>query len=550
MQGRQKRGSWNGHFVALLAYFIYSLVLVDHGVSLTRYLAGEGTDPYIYLWFLAWWPYAIAHHLPLLTSPLLWSPLGVSLPWLTSIPALALVFAPLTAIAGPVVTYNILVIAAPALCAWLAHLVCFRLTGDRAASLLGGFLFGFSSYEMAQNTSALNLSAAFCVPALLLVVLSRVDGSLTRRPAVAFAALLLTMQFYISVEVFALIFVFGGVAWMFAYLYVGAHRPALRTLFIDALVTAPFVIVAAGPFLVVMARTAWQLHLPDAWPYFFTADLLNLVIPSRENLFGAPFLSLSRHFNGDDVHEQDIYLGLPLLFLIWRFAREQGGRPEGRLLVACFLAFLIFSFGPRLWIAGHYSDVVLPWSLAVHLPLLHNALPARFALFVALTTAVIAALWIAGAERRWARLAFGALCCVTLLPQPHPWRALPRLALFAPGDVESVLGPNPRLLILPFAINGPSSFWQMENRFGFTQTGGYLGFPPAPMQKYPVVGEMFGNLVRPDFAAEFVRFCRATGTQYVAVGPGANPAMVASIAALDWPTKKIDGVTIVSVPPQ
>lgn len=260
LQGRQKRGSWNGHFVALAAYLIYSLVLVDHGVSLTRYLAGEGTAPYIYLWFLAWWPYAIAHHLPLLTSPLLWSPLGVSLPWLTSIPALAVVFAPLTAIVGPVVTYNILVIAAPALCAWLAHLVCFRLTGDRAASLVGGFLFGFSSYEMAQNTSALNLSAAFCVPALLLVVLSRVDGSLTRRRAVAFAALLLTLQFYISIEVFALIFVFGGIAWMFAYLYAGAHRPALRTLFIDALVTAPFVIVAAGPFLVVMARTACSAH--------------------------------------------------------------------------------------------------------------------------------------------------------------------------------------------------------------------------------------------------------------------------------------------------
>jgi hypothetical protein len=184
------------------------------------------------------------------------------------------------------------------------------------------------------------------------------------------------------------------------------------------------------------------------------------------------------------------------------------------------------------------------------LPLLHNALPTRFATFVALTAAIIVALWIAGAERRWERLAFGVICCVTLLPQPQPWRPLPRSAFFAPGEIASALGADPRLLILPFAINGPSSFWQMESGFGFTQTGGYLGFPPAPMQKYKAVGELFGNLVQPDFGPEFVRFCRVTHTQYVVVTPGVEPGMVAAIVALDWPMKKIDGVMVFSVLPQ
>jgi hypothetical protein len=543
------RKRWIEHVIALSTYGLLSLVLVDHGVSITRNLSGQGTDPYIFLWFLAWWPHVFGAHLSPLMTRLVWYPVGVSLPWLTSVPALSFILAPLTAVAGVVVTYNVLIIAAPALCAWFAYLVCFRLSAHSVASLLGGFLFGFSSYEMAQDTAALNLSAAFCVPALLLVILCRLDGSLPRRWTVTYAGLLLTLQFYISIEIFATIFVFGGVAWSFAYLYAVVQRPVLRRLVVDALIAAPFVIAATAPFLIPMAQTYGLVHLPDAWPYYFTADLVNVVLPSRGNLFGAPFLFLSRHFNGG-VQEQDIYLGLPLLFLIWRFAREQGAQPRGRLLIACFLVFLLCSFGPRLWVDGHYSAVVLPWTLAVHLPLLENALPARFALFVSLTAGIIAALWIARPGRSWARLALGLVCCVTLLPSSYPWRPIPYSAFFAPGRVEALFGQNPRILILPFAINGPSSYWQLENEYGFTQTGGYLGFPPAPMQKYKAVGEMFGNGVQPDFVPEFVRFCQATSTQYVVVGRGANPVMVKAISTLDWPTRKADDVTVFTVPSQ
>jgi hypothetical protein len=211
---------WFEHVVVLAAYGLLSVILVDHGVPITRNLSGQGADPYAFLWFLAWWPHAVEAHLSPLMTKLVWYPVGVSLPWLTTVPALSLILAPLTVVVGVVVTYNVLVIAAPALCAWFAYLVCFRLTEHLAASLLGGFLFGFSSYEMAQDTAALNLSAAFCVPALLLVILCRLDGSLSRRWTVIYAGLLLTLQFYISIEIFATIFVFGGIAWAFAYLYV------------------------------------------------------------------------------------------------------------------------------------------------------------------------------------------------------------------------------------------------------------------------------------------------------------------------------------------
>ncbi|MGP8026933.1 MAG: hypothetical protein ACLPJJ_09525 [Acidocella sp.] len=535
------------HAAALAVYAALAAVLLWHGASLTHQLSGAGADPWDSPWFLAWWPYALTHHLDPFFTRLIWYPCGVSLLWVTSVPLLAVLAMPLTLLAGPVLTYNIYILTAPVCAACFAYLLCHRLTRDFAASLIGGFLFGFSSYEMAQDSAALNLAVTFLVPALLLVALKRLDDELSRPATAALAALLLLAQFLICPEVFAMIFVFGGMAWALAYLHLPARRAGLKRLFIDGLITGPFVALPLAPLFVVMARDYWMINHPVIWPYYFTADLANLVIPSAANLFGGFFTSISQHFSLS-VQEQDAYLGLPLLVLIYLFARGQGREPRGRYLVACFLVLLVCELGPQLWVAGHITPVVLPWMLLVKLPLLGSALSARFTLFTALAAGVIAAYWLAlPGARRW-RLALGGLTCVALLPGPHPWREAPYAAFFQPGRVQAVLGPNPRLLVLPFALHGPSSFWQMENGFGYTQVGGYLGFPPRPAQSFKAVGEMFGGMVGPGFAGDFVTYARAAGAQYVVAGPGTQADLLAAITTLGWPRRQVDDVTIFSVP--
>jgi hypothetical protein len=536
---------------ALALYAALAVGFIDHGVSVTRYIAGQGSDPYAFIWFMAWWPWALAHHVDPFFTKLIWQPLGVSLCWITSVPALALFGLPVTLLAGPVVTYNILIILAPLLSAWFAYLVCVKLTRDLPAALVGGFLFGFSSYEMAQDTSALNLCFSFYVPALLLVVLARLDEAISRKGSVFWASLILILQFLSCIEIFALIFVFGGMAWMAAWLYLPARRMVLQRLFVDGLYTAPFVAIPLVPFFVSMFRHYHLIHNPDIWPYFFTADLVNVFIPSEMNLYGTLFTAVSKHFNnGINVgpQEQDAYIGIPLLVILFLFGRDEGGTPRGRLLIVLFLIFLVLSLGPRLWIGGHYTSIILPWAIFANLPLISGALPARFALFVSLVAAIIAALWIAAPGSRRSRVLLGILACVALLPQPHPWKNIPNSAFFEPRRVQQALGENPRILILPFAINGPSSFWQQENHFGFSQTGGYLGFPPAPMQHFAAVGELFGNSMGPHFLADFITFCTATKTQYIVIGAGAKPEMVSALMTLDWPAKKIDDVTVLTVP--
>jgi len=107
-----------------------------------------------------------------------------------------------------------------------------------------------------------------------------------------------------------------------------------------------------------------------------------------------------------------------------------------------------------------------------------------------------------------------------------------------------VLGPQARILVLPFSIRGPSSFWQVESGFSFAQTGGYLGFPPAAAQKYPAVQELFSGNAAAIKPADLEYFVMATNTQFIVAGPGTSAGMYAVLADLLCKMQKTDDVTI------
>jgi len=538
-------------FAAFLFYAALSFIFIDHGESLNHRLEGTGCDPFDFLFFLAWWPWAIAHHLNPLYSNLFWQPLGIYFAWVTSVPLLSLIGLPFTLLSGPVLAYNVLTIAAPALSAFAAYLLCLKITKQRLPAVIGGYLFGFSSYSMAQDLATLNLSFTVFLPLLLLVVLQRLNNEISRPRFIIAAGGLLICEFLVCIEIFAMLFIFAGIAWAFAILYLPSHRPGLRRLFTDSLATSPLVIIVLSPFLVSMARSYGAVHLPEIWPYYFTADLLNIVIPTQFDAFGGKLFSgISNHFCLG-IQEQDAYIGLPLLAILYLYAKANGRAPLGRFLLVVLFCIIIASFGPRLWIDGHYSRIVLPWMLMVQLPLISSALPARFALFSSLVIAIIASLWIAapppGAARN-RRFALGVLACLALLPAPRPWMNVPHSSFFQPGNVQAKLGSDARILILPFAINGASSFWQAEAGFSFAQTGGYFGFPPAKMQHFHAVGELYGKYMDPSFLADLRSFCAATNTQYIVAGPGTSAALTASLAQLHWKMQQTDDVMIYTVP--
>jgi len=531
---------------ALALYASCSIIFIDHGASVTQNILGISSDPYAFTWFLAWWPWAVMHHVDPLYTNLVWQPGGLHIAWTTSVPLLAFIAAPVTLIFSPAVTYNLLTIAAPALSAGAAYLLCLRLTQSPAAALIGGYLFGFSGFEMAEALAHLNLDFCAALPLLLLAVLDRVEDRTGRGRFVVLAAILLAAQFYISAEVFATEVFFSGVAWLLALGFLPARRGGLWRLAGDAAVAAPFVLMLLAPLLWPMLSGPRDVVIPPGWVFVSAAHFFNLLVPSPVTVLADPAM---RQYGHDifGIPLGDFFSGLPLLLILVLAARANWKLRECRF--GLFLLGIIFvaSLGPQLWFGPVFTRVILPWFAMLHVPLLGAALPGRFALYSSLLVAILAAVWI-GQAPTWRRIGLGVLACVLLAPALHPVQPLPVLAFFAPGEVQRVLGPHARLLLLREAQNDPSAFWQADQQFGFAQSMGYLGFPPQSARFYPAVADLSFGWPSANLGQDIAEFCAGTKTQFVVAGPDTSPGLLRALAGLAWPAQKIDGVTIFTVP--
>jgi hypothetical protein len=531
---------------AFLLYAALSWLLLCRGASLSGQVFGYGSDPDLLMWFLAWWPWAVTHHALALHTNLLWQPYGLNLAWTTSVPFLALIAAPVTVLAGPVVAFNVLALAAPALAAWAAYLLCRGLGAEAWPAFCGGLLFGFSSYMAAQSFDHLNLDFCALIPLIVLVAVRRVRGLSSRGATVLGFAVLLACEFMISEEVLATFCLFAVIAFALAYGFEPMWRGRLRLLALDIVLAAPLALLPAAPFLLAMLKGANDLAHPSNWGVGFSTDFLNLLLPTESTWLG--LAGTSSHFAGA-LDEQAGYLGLPLLLLLVVIALDGVERRRLWLPLVMLAVIMLASLGPVLQIGGHVTRIPLPWALVAHLPLLGAALPSRCTVYGFLAVSIIVSLWLSARPERWRFIAVAAICC-SLLPVPHPPLPSPWSAFFAPGRVQQVLrAQHPRLLVLPFGIAGPSSYWQAESRFAYAQVGGYLGYPPGWAQHDPAVMELFSNTLLPDFRASFVKLCALRGVQFVVAGPGTAPAQGKILASLGWQAQKIDDVTIYTVPP-
>ncbi len=542
-----KKISWRWHLAALLAYAAESWLYLDHAAPLTKSVLGLGSDPSSIMWFLSYWPWAAAHHITSLQTHLLWQPAGLNLAWTTSVPLLALLGLPFTLLGGSILAFNVLTLAAPALAAAAAYLLCLELFAVPPAALIGGWLFGFSSYEAAQTIDHLNLDFTCLLPLLLLAVVRRMRGKSGRAFSVVAFGLLLGAQFLICPEILATSALVSGIALPLTFWLLPPRRAQLAVLLLDLTLAAPIALLLSAPILYAMLTGPYDLAHPPQWPYIFSTDLLNFILPTKTSAYGgALFHRFTKTFSGG-LDEQAGYLGLPVIALLLIACRNFWHRPEYRLLFIVLAVVLLASLGPELHIAGHATGIALPWTLLLHLPLLGAALPSRMALYSSLLIAIILSGWVAARAQRL-RIIAGALACLSLKPAWHPVSPSPALTFFRPGHVQAALGPHPRLLLLPFGITGPSSFWQQESRFSFAQTGGYLGYPPAAIQAdKPILRFYFGRDY-PGFTPDFIRFCQSTHTDFVVAGPGTSAHIMAQMQALDWHAQRIDDVTVFTVP--
>jgi hypothetical protein len=514
--------------LALLGYVVLDVVLFGRSALAdpTHVVVGSGQEPQFagrdqgsYVWFLAWTEHALVHLQNPFHATGLYAPWGFNLAWAASIMGPGALLSPVTATAGPVAAYNLLALAAPAGAAWTAFLLCRHLTRRTGPSLVGGALFGFSSYVTGETINHVNLALIALLPLAALLVVRRVEGRDSRRRFVVALTLVLALQLWTATEIFASLVVLGAatlaVAWALADQRL---RPWIRRAAGEGAVAAAGALVLGAPY--VYYALATDNPLAQASQIDYGADVTNFVVPSRATwLHFGP----SAHL-GQNLSEQLAYLGAPLILLLAAFLVSHRRQLTGRLVGATILVALLASLGGHLIVTGHTTGLLLPWHLAHRVPLLRHAMPGRFVVYVWLAAAVACALWLAQAPRaRW-RWALAALALAALVPNQTglPWGTrLDSPPLFARGDLARYVPDGATVLALPFGIDGDSMTWHRQAGFRFRLAGGYPNWAlPAPYMRFSIIPALGGAPAGPHPAARLRQFLRATGVSVILLRDG------------------------------
>ncbi len=544
-------------WVRALAFYLGMALLTIgwHAIAHPRTVcACVGTgDPAAYMWSMSWWPHALAHGLNPFVTHYLWSPTGVNLAQAAMIPTAAFVMAPVTALFGPIFSYNVLAIASPALAALTAYLLCRRLVGRELPAVAGGFLFGFSSYEFSQLLGHMNLTLIFLIPVMAHIALRRVDREISRRVYVLGMALLLVLQVGLSTELLAESAFFGAVVLVAARLLAPPPQRARMTgLIVETVGAGLIAIVVASPFLYYALFDGSFPKGPPSLSDVYGLDLTNLVFPTYTTWLGHhDFLPLWSTFEQGDVSEANGYLSVAILiaFAVW-FLKDGHRRVLGRLLMIVVAVSLILALGSHLHVAGR-ETVSLPFNWIRNLPVFDDIVPSRIIMFTALAISIGVAAWLAKpggrSAGRWLLVAIGAI-----LIFPYPGSSLygvsPQNPRFFSTDMyRHHLTRNETVLVLPFGYNDISTLWQAETGFYFYMPEGYVSSAiPPPFQAQPAVAELFNNTPPP--ASSLESFIREHYVSHVVVDrPLAGP-WPGLLASMGLHGQQLGGILLYTVP--
>ena len=450
-----------------------------------RIIGGHG-DAEASMWYLAWAPWALLHGQDPLVTHQMGGPAGVNLMWHTPQTLTALLAWPVTATAGPVVAYNVMMTLAPAVSAWCAYLVIRRHVPGHLPAVLGGLLYGLSPYMLAHSVGHLNLTTVW-VPPLLLLVLEEVLVRQRRPWLLSGLALgvLATCQLFISEELLAseaLIAAIG--AMVLAVLFRPEVGPRLGHA-LRAVAVAALAVGALGGWAIgIQFLGAQRVHGGVQPPGIYVTDLLNLGVPTDvQGLAPQWALSLSSGFTGNGS-EQNGYLGIPLLALLAAVAWRRRDRPLVRVTALTGLAAVVLSLGPSLHVAGRRTHVPLPEALIGHLPVLANLLPSRLMLYAFLLAAVLLAVFVDDIRGRRATAVAGAVVlaavAVTLFPRlPFPSSPVSTPPFFTGAGVRQI--PQDEVALVAPYVSSPvpddPMLWQALSGMRFRMPEGYYQGP-------------------------------------------------------------------------
>jgi hypothetical protein len=501
-----------GFYLALSMLF-FGRGLVGHFA--TRHLGKAVGDPALVAWFLQWMGYAVVHRMNPFYTNLLWAPATLNLAWTTWMPLVGLLLAPVTRTMGPVWSLNVVFLTALPLAAWSTFVLYRQVTGSWWASLVGGYLFGFSGYMLYRLWEGNpQLLLVFPVVLGLWLTLRAIRDEIGLPAFVGALAALLVVEFLISLEVFATATMFGGMAFGLAFvLFESNTRQRLRTLIVPIVISYAIALAVASPYLYFFFSTAAP-RAPMWQPFLFSTDLLFFVLPSWAS--ESARLGIAARVFGTMPNTVSYvgfsYLGPVLLTIAVVFAWQHWHEARTRLLLWMMFIVAFLSRGPWLAVGGH-RVVPMPGALLSAIPLMKNALPVSFTIYLMIPAALMAALWLASSGTAIAFKCAVALAAVLF--------AMPRLsatfwdspvdtpAFFLSGEYRDYLRPAEIVLPVPYGWHGNSLMWQAQSDMYFRMAGAWTGPPPAEFERWPALVALFNGKYLPDPELQLKAFLAA-----------------------------------------
>jgi hypothetical protein len=550
------------HLVAFAGYLLLALLLFGRDAIADPDSVcacwGNGGDPTSFMWSLEWWPHALVNGLNPFVPDVIWTPDGANLTQGGfAIPAIAIVLWPVTAIAGPVVAYNVAALAMPVLTAWFAYRLCRYLTGAFGPALMGGLVFGFGAYTAAHLLGHLNLLSVFLVPAAVHLVLLRLDDAISQRRFIVLMALAFALQLLLGVEILLLGLGVGVLALLLGYVVsAGERRGRIARVGLPILAAGGLAMILVSPYLYWLLDGIGDAD-SEAWKTFtelYPGDALNPLLPTDVTGFGNWwFEGTTRKFTNATIAEAAAYVGPVLLGIVAVFAVTRWRRPATRVLVGVIVVCYVLSLGTKLHVAGEATDVPLPWALLHPLPVFDHVISTRFWAFAVLAIAIVVSLWLAEPSStralRWAVAVVGVALLIPNLGAEY-WKGRPtNPAFFTTDAYKRHIRTDETVLALPYARYGSSMLWQAQTGMHFKMVEGYVSpeFPSA-YRSDPFFGALVSG--QADGAQDGLRdFLVRRDVDAIVIDAGEPGEWPRALAALGLEPLRTGGVLLYRLPP-
>ena len=246
--------------------------------------------------------------------------------------------------------------------------------------------------------------------------------------------------------------------------------------------------VLAAPYLYYVLALGVPAPINPSTVY--SNDLLAFAVPTPWLYTGRAFGEIVRQFSSGPV-ETAAYLGPGLWIILVLYTESSWSTLTGKFLLVSLILIGLLSLGPVLHIDG-IGIGPAPWRAFSRFPLINQALPNRFGMYLFLVAAVIASLYLSQSLISWwSKLLLSSLCLLSLAPDLAMFRSMvthfkiPQF--FQSGNYKRYLAKNDNVLVLPYLMPEDGLLWQIQTDFYFCLAAVQLGYTPVEFSSWPVL---------------------------------------------------------------